>query len=132
MRPTTLTDYGLRALMQSAPERAFSTAEVTEEFGVSREHLSKIMQRLGRGGIVETPRGSGASAVLANAPGTIRLGEFLRLLEQDDALVECFAPGGGACAIAGGAACDGPRRRFRPKLTSRAWPTLPSGARDDE
>ena len=30
--------------MASAPERAFSTAELADEFGLSRNHLAKIMQ----------------------------------------------------------------------------------------
>ena len=46
MRLTSFTDYGLRMLMRmaSAPERAFSTAELADEFGLSRNHLAKIMQ----------------------------------------------------------------------------------------
>ena len=103
MRLTAFTDYGLRALMRmaSAPEHPFSSAELAQEFGVSRNHLAKIMQRLARGGIVETRRGGGGGAVLARAPGTIRLGEVVRLLEQGHALVECFAPGGGDCTLDG-------------------------------
>ena len=102
MRLTAFTDYGLRALMRmaSAPDRAFSTAELAQEFRLSRNHLTKIMQRLARGGIVETRRGGGGGAVLARAPGTIKLGEVVRLLEQGNALVECFAPGG-YCTIEG-------------------------------
>lgn len=69
MRLTALTDYGLRALMRmaSAPECTFSTAELAQEFGASRNHLTKIMQRLARGGIVETPRSGGGGVVLARA-----------------------------------------------------------------
>lgn len=102
MRLTAFTDYGLRALMRmaSAPDRAFSTAELAREFGLSRHHLTKIMQRLARGGIVETRRGGGGGAVLARAPETIRLGDVVRSLEQGHALVECFALGGG-CRIEG-------------------------------
>ena len=102
MRLTSFTDYGLRALMRmaSAPDQAFSTAELAGEFGLSRNHLTKIMQRLAQGGIVETRRGGGGGAVLARASREIRLGEVVRLLEQGQALVECFAPGG-ACTIDG-------------------------------
>lgn len=101
MRLTSFTDYGLRMLMRmaSAPERAFSTAELAEEFGLSRNHLAKIMQQLVRGGIVETRRGGGGGAVLRHPPGNIRLGDVVRLLEQGQALVECFAPDGGDCTI---------------------------------
>ncbi len=103
MRLTSFADYGLRMLMRmaSAPSRAFSTAELAEEMNLSRNHLTKIMQRLARGGIVETRRGAGGGAVLSRDLSAIRLGDVIRLLEQGQALVECLGPGGGACSIEG-------------------------------
>ncbi|GAB4390205.1 RrF2 family transcriptional regulator [Albidovulum sp.] len=102
MRLTSFTDYGLRMLMRlaAAPERAFSTAELAGEFGLSRHHLAKIMQRLAQGGIVETRRGGGGGAVLARPADQIRLGALVRLLEEGQPLVECFASGGD-CSIDG-------------------------------
>lgn len=101
MRLTSFTDYGLRMLMRMAsePGQAFSTAELGDEFGLSRHHLTKIMQQLARGGLVVTRRGGGGGARLARPPGDIGLGEVVRLLEVGQALVECFAPGGGGCTI---------------------------------
>lgn len=103
MRLTSFTDYGLRMLMRmaSAPDRAFSTADLAEEFGLSRNHLIKIMQQLGRGGIVETRRGGNGGAVLNRAPAEIRLGDVVQLLEQGQALVDCLQPGGGDCSLDG-------------------------------
>lgn len=103
MRLTSFTDYGLRMLMRlaSAPGRAFSTAELAEEFQLSRHHLAKIMQELVRGGIVETRRGAGGGAMLRKPATEIRLGDVIRLLEQEHALVECFGPDGGNCSIDG-------------------------------
>lgn len=103
VRLTSFTDYGLRMLMRlaSAPERAFSTAELAEEFGLSRHHLTKIMQTLAKAGIVETRRGGGGGAVLTRAPGDIRLGDLVRILEGSHTLVECFQTDGGACSIDG-------------------------------
>ncbi len=103
MRLTSFTDYGLRMLMRlaSAPDRAFSTAELAEEFGLPRNHLSKIMQRLAHGGIVATRRGGGGGAMLAKPAQDIRLGALIRLLEEGQSLVECLNPGGGDCSIAG-------------------------------
>ena len=103
MRLTSFTDYGLRMLMRmgSAPERAFSTAELAEEFNLSRNHLTKIMQRLAKAGLVQTRRGGGGGAILAVAPEEIRLGDVVRMLEDGQALVECFGSGGGDCTIDG-------------------------------
>ncbi len=112
MRLTSFTDYGLRMLMRmaSAPETAFSTADLAEEFGLSRNHLTKIMQQLARGGVVETRRGGGGGAVLNRDPAEIRLGDVVRLLEDGQALVECFGPTGGDCTIEG---CCRLRARLR-------------------
>ncbi len=65
MHLTTFTDFGLRMLMRmaSAPERAFSTAELANEFDLSRHHLSKIMQRLSQGGLILTRRQSSPTPV---------------------------------------------------------------------
>lgn len=103
MRLTSFTDYGLRMLMRmaSAPARAFSTAEFAEEFALSRNHLAKIMQRLSRAGLIETRRGGGGGAMLARPAAEIRLGAVVRVLEEGQALVECFGPGGGACRLGG-------------------------------
>ena len=103
MNLTSFTDYGLRMLMRmaSAPGQAFSTADLAEEFELSRNHLTKIMQRLAQGGIVETRRGVNGGAVLRSNPAEIRLGDVVRLLEQGQALVECFGPDSGNCSIEG-------------------------------
>ncbi len=103
MRLTSFTDYGLRMLMRmaSAPGTAFSTADLAEEFGLSRNHLTKIMQQLARGGVVETRRGGGGGAVLSKDPAEVRLGDVVRLLEEGQALVECFGPTSGDCTIEG-------------------------------
>lgn len=102
MRLTAFTDYALRMLMRmaSAPERAFSTADLAAEFQLSRNHLAKIMQRLARAGFVETRRGGGGGAVLARPAAEIRLGALVALLEQEQPLVECFGPASG-CVIDG-------------------------------
>lgn len=103
MRLTSFTDYGLRMLMRmaSTPERAYSTAVLAEEFGLSRNHLSKIMQRLSRGGIVKTRRGGNGGAMLARLPHAIRLGDVVRLLEEDQPLVECFQTTTNTCSLDG-------------------------------
>lgn len=103
MRLTSFTDFGFRMLMRmaSAPERATSTADLAEEFGLSRNHLAKIMQRLAQAGVITTRRGGGGGAILAKPAHEIRLGALIRLLEEDQPLVECFATDGGDCTITG-------------------------------
>ena len=101
MRLTSFTDFGLRMLMRmaSTPERAFSTAELAGEFGLSRNHLAKIMQHLAHSGLIESRRGGGGGATLAHAPQDIRLGDIVRHLEAGQPLVECLGADGGACTL---------------------------------
>ena len=130
MRLTSFTDYGLRMLMRmaGAPERGFSTAELAAEFGLSRHHLTKIMQRLAGAGIVATRRGGGGGAVLAQARGGDPArrggpaagggagpGRLLRARTAATASSRGAAGSRGACA----------RRRPRssPTSTARRWPT---------
>lgn len=112
MRLTSFTDFGLRALMRlaSAPERAFSTAELAEEFALSRNHLTKIMATLAQAGIVTTRRGGGGGAMLNRPADKITLGTVVRVLEAGQALVECFAATGGNCTITG---CCRLKRKLR-------------------
>ena len=104
MRLTSFTDFGMRALMRMAsePDRTYSTAELADEFGLSRNHLTKIIATLARAGIVTTRRGGGGGAMLARSADQIRLGAVVRLLEEGQPMVECFAPSGGSCTLTGG------------------------------
>lgn len=112
MRLTSFTDYGLRLLMRMAgsPDRSFSTAELARSFGLSRNHVMKIVQHLAHAGIVDTRRGGGGGVTLAHRPDALPLGELVRLLEDGQGLVECLSPSGGGCVIDG-------RCRLKARLT---------------
>lgn len=103
MRLTSFTDFGLRMLMHmaEAPDKAHSTAALARQLDLSRHHLTKIMQRLSRAGIVETRRGGGGGARLAQPPAELRLGALVRLLEEGQPLAECFGPAGTSCTFDG-------------------------------
>lgn len=101
LRLTSFTDFGLRVLMRMAgtPDRPFTAAELAEEFRISRNHLAKVISSLSAAGYLETRRGGGGGAVLARRPEEILLGDVVAYLEADQALVECFLPGGAACTL---------------------------------
>ncbi|MBH1974116.1 MAG: Rrf2 family transcriptional regulator [Rhodobacteraceae bacterium] len=103
MRLTSFTDFGLRMLMRMAgdPARGFSTSELAEELGLSRNHLAKIMQHLSRAGLIDTRRGGGGGAILERPAAQIRLGDIVRLLEEGQPLVECFGTDARTCSIDG-------------------------------
>ncbi|MCU0816434.1 MAG: Rrf2 family transcriptional regulator [Cypionkella sp.] len=101
MRLTSFTDYGLRVLMRMAgtPDRAFTTAELAEEFRLSRNHLAKVVSTLAAAGYLDTKRGGGGGAALARPAKEIRLGDVVAALEADQAIVECFGADTSACTL---------------------------------
>lgn len=111
MRLTSFTDYGLRALMRlaAAPDRVFNTDQIASELGVSRHHLTKVVQDLAKGGYLKTQRGAAGGIRLARTAETITLGEVVRLLERRHAIVECYRSDGGSCTLS-------PNCRLKSKL----------------
>jgi Rrf2 family nitric oxide-sensitive transcriptional repressor len=101
MRLLISTDLALRVLMRlsAAPETHLSTDALARELVVSRNHLHKIVQYLTEAGLVRTIRGARGGVMLARPAAEIRVGDVVRAHEQDQALVECFRPDGGACTL---------------------------------
>ena len=100
MRATASGDYALRTLILAglkAPE-SVTVQEIADRYGISRSHLTKVVWKLGREGLIATTRGPAGGLRLALPPERINLGQVLRAFEDDRALVECFSAAG-ACAI---------------------------------
>lgn len=107
MRLTLYTDYALRTLLYLAvhTDRRVSIREVAQTYGISENHLVKIIHHLGRGGFVKTQRGRGGGLTLGHRPEDICVGDVVRHTEEDMALVSCMARdagGEGACLLFGG------------------------------
>ena len=101
MRLTAYSDYALRLLMLLALKRGAPATiqETAERYGISKNHLMKIVHGLGRAGVIETTRGRGGGLRLALPAAEISVGEVVRLTEEDFTLVECFDPARDRCAI---------------------------------
>jgi Rrf2 family nitric oxide-sensitive transcriptional repressor len=93
MHITQHTDYALRALifLASNEHRLPTIQEISERFEVSRSHLMKVVNQLIRYGFVEGIRGKGGGLRLARSADEILIGDVVRKLETDLALVECFS-----------------------------------------
>lgn len=101
MRLTDYTDYALRVLMYCAAhrDRLVTIAELAERHAVSKNHLMKIVNDLGRNGLLETTRGRGGGVRLLGEPSSIRVGDIVRQAEADFRLVECFDPANDTCTL---------------------------------
>lgn len=98
MKLTRYTDFALRVLMHlaSTPDRLWSIAEVAAAYGISENHLMKVVQDLGRRGFLTTVRGRGGGIRLARPAEAISVGEVVRATEDDCPMVDC-----GNCILAG-------------------------------
>lgn len=92
MRLTLMTDYALRLLMHVAqrPGRLCTIAEIAQAHAISEAHLMKVTHQLALRGWIVTVRGKGGGMRLAHAPADIVLGDVVRGVEPDFAIVECF------------------------------------------
>ncbi len=110
MHLTNFTDYTLRVLiylgMHQHEGRLVTISEVATAYGISENHLMKIVHHLAKRGCVETIRGKGGGMRLARAPEQVNLGDVVRDAENDPVIVKCsrqyhaadlIAP---ACALA--------------------------------
>ncbi|HET7879924.1 MAG TPA: Rrf2 family transcriptional regulator [Acetobacteraceae bacterium] len=93
MRLTDFTDYTLRTLIYLAlqPERLVTIADIAKAFGISANHLMKVVHQLAVSGDVATVRGRRGGLRLARPPSTINIGAVVRRTEPDMAIVACFA-----------------------------------------
>ena len=101
MRLTTFTDYCLRVLtyVGTKDEGAVTIGEIAKHYSISRNHVMKVVFRLGQCGYLTTTRGKGGGMRLAMAPSEINIGTLVRQMETDIDLVECFETGNNACQI---------------------------------
>jgi Rrf2 family nitric oxide-sensitive transcriptional repressor len=100
------TDYSLRVLTYLAVNggEKSSIQEIADAYGISQNHLVKVVHQLGKLGYVETTRGRGGGIRLGKAPRDIRLGDVARHMEPHFNLVECFDPESNSCPIS--SACN--------------------------
>lgn len=102
MKHTTHADFALRVLLylRVAGGRRAAVSEIAQAHRISRHHLDKVVQRLAGAGIVATTRGRGGGIRLERDPAGITIGEVMRAMENDFAVVECLGPAR-YCRIAG-------------------------------
>ncbi|MDT1060867.1 Rrf2 family transcriptional regulator [Paracoccus sp. CPCC 101403] len=97
MKLTQYTDYAMRALLYLGrePERLSSIAEIAKAYGISQNHLMKVINDLVNAGYLNSVRGRNGGVRLARKPSEINVGALIRHTEDSFDLVGC-----GSCIIA--------------------------------
>ncbi len=94
MQLTRQTDYSLRVLMYLAildEGRLAQLGDIAADHGISRNHLVKVVHRLGQLGYIVTRRGKGGGIRLARPAGEINIGEVVSRLETTLVPIDCTA-----------------------------------------
>ncbi len=101
MQLTMHTDYALRVLLYLAhfPDRRVGTEEISQAYGISKNHLVRVVQTLAEGGFVHAAVGRAGGVWLTREPREIRLGEVIRQTEASFRLVECHDIENNRCPI---------------------------------
>ncbi len=87
-------------------ENLATIAEIATFYKISENHLMKVVHQLGSHGYIETVRGKGGGMRLKHLPKKINIGDVIRSMETDLALVECMKKGSkcqihSACTLKG-------------------------------
>ena len=100
MKLTRFTDYSLRVLIYLglSDDGRVTIREISEAYGISRNHLMKVVSLLTRMGYLDARRGPGGGIALARPAEDIIIANVVRDMEDDLNLVECFCKGG-TCII---------------------------------
>lgn len=101
MQLTLFTDYGLRTLMYLAARKdsKSNAREISDYYGISRNHLTKVIHRLALLGLVETTKGKGGGIRIATGAEELLLGDLIVELEPNMNMVECFDAETNTCRI---------------------------------
>lgn len=97
MRLTRFSDYALRVLLYLATHdgRLCSIAEIARAYGISHNHLMKVVSDVAGPDYVQSLRGRGGGIRLARPASQINIGQLMRHTEGKVDLVGC-----GECIVA--------------------------------
>lgn len=102
MKLTLYSDYSLRVLMYIArKDERVQIDEIAKFYGISKNHLTKVVNNLATLGYIETTRGRGGGMKIKIQPEDINIGKLIRKTEETLTIVECFDRETNTCPIAG-------------------------------
>jgi Rrf2 family protein len=87
------TDYALMAVQYMASrgtDRVVNTKEIAEEYRIPVELLAKVLQKLGKKGLVVSQNGPKGGYLLAKAPTEISVLSVIQAIEGHVGITECY------------------------------------------
>ena len=84
MRLQKATRYGLYSVLELArdPGRQLSATDIAEIYGISANHLAKVLRDLGRAGLVDSVRGAGGGYRFSGNAKRTTLMDIINLFED--------------------------------------------------
>ena len=84
MRLQKATRFALYSVLELArdPEGQISATEIADTYGISANHLAKVLRELGRAGLVESVRGAGGGYRFCGNAKRISLYDVIHLFED--------------------------------------------------
>lgn len=95
MQINLYTDYAYRVLLFLAVNTGdrVTIADITSYYGISHEHLRKVVHSLAKHGYIQTFLGKGGGMELKRKPVNINLGHIFIDFEGIDGLIDCVNRG---------------------------------------
>lgn len=101
MKINSFSNLTFRALIYMALQEGTSvtTKEIAEAYGISFNHLKKVMLNLAERGYITGTKGRYGGYKLARNAKSINIGEVFRTTIENVAIAECFASPDSTCVI---------------------------------
>lgn len=87
------TDYALMAVQYMASkgtDRVVNTKEIAEEYKIPVELLAKVLQKLGKKGLIASQNGPKGGYILTKSPDTISVLSIIQAIEGHIGITECY------------------------------------------
>lgn len=96
MHLTVHTDYALRVLTYLAlnGSELATINDIADFYGISKNHLVKVVHRLSQDGVIEAIRGRAGGIRLARSPEEVNIGKVVRKTEPGFHMVNCHTDDG--------------------------------------
>lgn len=100
MRLNQASDFALRIMMHLARQKTPITVDdIAQQLGLVTSHTMKIVAKLVKANLLHSRRGRSGGVSLGKPCDRISVGDVVRVIEADFAIVECMRMEGSSCVM---------------------------------